>query len=152
MDMELKIPPVVQWLVAAGVMWLIAACTAIDDFSFLGQIFFAVTCCVVGIVVGIVAILDFRKHHTTVIPHAPQQASTLVDSGVFRYSRNPMYLGLVITLVAWAIYLGSYLSFVVIVVFIRYLTRFQIVPEERVLLALFDESYAEYCKEVRRWF
>ena len=84
--------------------------------------------------------------------YAPEKTRTVVDSGVFAYSRNPMYLALVITLFAFGIYLENYSCFVIMPLFIRYITRFQIIPEEQMLDKLFPHDYQAYCQKVRRWF
>ena len=93
----------------------------------------------------------FRRRRTTVDPIQPQKASSLVIDNVFRYTRNPMYLGLVLVLGAWAVYLSNLASLVMLPVFIAYLTRFQIQPEERVLLEKFGDDFEQYMRKVRRW-
>ncbi|MDR6576679.1 protein-S-isoprenylcysteine O-methyltransferase Ste14 [Pseudomonas extremaustralis] len=81
----------------------------------------------------------------------PQQASALVEAGIYRYSRNPMYLGFAIILAAWALVLASPLTLLGVVAFVLYMNRFQITPEEWALEALFGESFARYRARVRRW-
>jgi protein-S-isoprenylcysteine O-methyltransferase Ste14 len=84
-------------------------------------------------------------------PLKPQTASALVASGIYRYTRNPMYLGMLVVVVGWAVFLANVLSALAIVLFPAYITRFQIKPEERVLLSLFGEQYVHYSHQVRRW-
>jgi len=105
----------------------------------------------VGMAFGITAMVTFRRASTTVNPMKPGTASTLVTSGVFGITRNPMYVSLVLYLLAWAAYLSNWLALVIVPVFVLYISRFQIVPEERALRSLFGESYAAYAARVRRW-
>jgi len=102
-------------------------------------------------VIGTLALYDFYKHKTTFHPHTPEKTSTVVDSGVFAYSRNPMYISLALALIALGIYLQNYTSFTIIPLFLWYITRFQIIPEERMLDKLFPNDYQVYCQKVRRW-
>ena len=78
-------------------------------------------------------------------------ASSLVIRGVYRYTRNPMYVGLLLTLLAWAVFLANPLAALWVVVYVLYITRFQIIPEERVLASLFAAEYEAYKGRVRRW-
>ena len=75
----------------------------------------------------------------------------MVRHGIYRFTRNPMYLGQLLQLVAWAFWLENLLAFAVLPAYIAYLTRFQIIPEERILSARFGASYAAYQQRVRRW-
>jgi protein-S-isoprenylcysteine O-methyltransferase Ste14 len=93
----------------------------------------------------------FIKRHTTANPFSPRKARHLVTTGMYRYTRNPMYVGLTILLTGWGIYLGSLSPFLLIPFFVVVLTVQQIIPEEKVLEELFSEQYLEYKKTVRRW-
>lgn len=104
-----------------------------------------------GLTIDICAILAFRKAKTTVNPVRPENTSTLVDSGIYSLSRNPMYLGLLLLLSALSVYLGSTLALLMLPMFIWYLNTFQIKPEESMLLQHFGYDYSEYCQRVRRW-
>ena len=97
------------------------------------------------------AVLSFRRAHTTVNPMQPSSASSLVTSGIYRYTRNPMYLGMLFVLVGWALYLANVLVFLFLPAFILYMNRFQIEPEERAMTALFGQEFLEYASRVRRW-
>ncbi|MDH1265327.1 isoprenylcysteine carboxylmethyltransferase family protein [Pseudomonas sp. GD03944] len=96
-------------------------------------------------------VLSFRRAQTTVNPLAPSNASALVASGVYRYSRNPMYLGFAIMLLAWAIFLGVPQAVLGVVGFVIYMNRFQIAPEEQALQQRFGEAFSRYRQQVRRW-
>lgn len=106
---------------------------------------------VVGIAFDLLGLLAFRSARTTVNPLKPERASSMVTGGVYRVTRNPMYLGMAVLLVAWAVYLSRLLPFVGPVVFVLYITRFQIEAEERALRGLFGEEYSSYASRVRRW-
>ena len=112
--------------------------------------------CVIGISFAALlfagpAILEFSRAKTTVNPLDIAAASTLVTTGIFRISRNPMYVGLTALLMAWAVYLASPSSLLGVVIFVLFTWRFQILPEERVMKEKFGRSYEEYQRRVRRW-
>lgn len=102
-------------------------------------------------IIGALALYDFHKHKTTFHPHTPEKTSTVVDSGIYAYSRNPMYLALVLILLAIALYLKNLTCFAIIPIFIWYITRYQIKPEEEMLDKLFPNNYQAYRSKVRRW-
>lgn len=105
----------------------------------------------VGIGFSAAGVLAFRRARTTVNPAKPEQASSLVGSGVYRITRNPMYVGLTFVLVAWAVFLSSVWALLGPIGFVLYIGRFQIAPEERALAMLFGSEYADYRAKVRRW-
>ena len=94
---------------------------------------------------------SFRKAKTTMNPFKPDTSSALVSHGVYRFTRNPMYVGLLITLLGWAAFLWQPWALFFLPLFVLYITQFQIKPEERVLSSLFGTEYAEYMAKVRRW-
>ena len=94
----------------------------------------------IGLAFDVLGIMAFRASRTTVNPLKPERASALVTGGVYRVTRNPMYVGMVFLLLAWAVYLSAVLPFAGIVVFVLYITRFQIQPEERVLNGIFGDT------------
>ncbi len=104
-----------------------------------------------GVAVCLAGVLSFRLARTTVNPLRPETATALVDSGIYRHTRNPMYLGFAMILVAWALYLDSPFTLLGVVGFVLYMNRFQIIPEERALQALFGEQFSSYRARVRRW-
>lgn len=104
-----------------------------------------------GLGVGIAGVLAFRRARTTVNPWRPERASALVDTGIYRHTRNPMYLGLLLGLLGWAVYLGSLLALLLALAFVPWMNRFQIGPEERALERIFGDDFAAYRRRVRRW-
>ena len=149
--LELKIPPpAVALLVAVG-MWGISLTTATVEIPALIRAIAATAIALVGIGAAISGTVAFRRAKTTVNPLKPETTSSLVTDGIYRFTRNPMYVGLAVALLAWAVFVSSPLGFFGPLVFILYITRFQIIPEERVLSAMFGIAYSEYQSKVRRW-
>lgn len=106
---------------------------------------------VTGLLVMLVAAVAFFAAKTTINPMRPARASRLITTGIYRLSRNPIYLADLLLLSAWAVWLGSAVNVVLLGVFVWYIQHFQIAPEERALSELFGESYKAYCARVRRW-
>lgn len=111
----------------------------------------SITTAVTGLGVCLLAAGQFRGARTTVDPRVPQTSSTLVTSGLYRYSRNPMYLGFALCLLALGLWLSHALALALVPAFVAYLGRFQVTPEERLLSARFGTAFDEYCRRVRRW-
>lgn len=104
-----------------------------------------------GVAICLAGVLSFRHAHTTVNPLKPETASTLVSSGVYRYTRNPMYLGFATILMAWSIFLAWPPALLSVPGFVIHMNLFQIGPEERALARLFGSAFTQYCSQVRRW-
>ena len=151
MNLELKIIPPVQLIISAALMVSLATYLPQYHFALSVRLPVIILLILLASSIGILALYDFHKHQTTFHPHTPEKTSTVVDTGVFAYSRNPMYLSLALTLIALGVYLQNYSSFIIIPLFILYITRFQIIPEEKMLDKLFPKDYQAYCQKVRRW-
>ncbi len=149
--LELKVPPPLVALVTGLLMWWAAKLVPPLALPGVARIVVAVVFAGVGVGLAMSGVLTFRRAKTTVNPTTPAAASALVRTGVFRFTRNPMYLGLLLCLVAWAIILSSVLALLIAPLFVVYMNRFQIAPEERALAALFGDSFAAYKRDVRRW-
>lgn len=149
--LELKIPPPVIALLVACAMWGIAALAPGLELPALIRMVTAVTVALTGIGFGVAGIVSFRQAKTTVNPHKPMTTTALVCTGIYKFTRNPMYLGLAFFLVAWAVFLSSAWALLGLPAFIFYLNRFQIAPEERVLSTKFGADYSAYQSKVRRW-
>lgn len=149
--LELKIPPPVVALLLASAMWGITWVTPLIDISTFIRVAAAVTIALVGAGFDLAAVIAFLRRRTTINPMKPEKTSALVCSGVYKVTRNPMYVGLLFFLVAWAVYLASAWALLGPFAFVRYINRFQIAPEERVLLAKYGASYSVYTSSVRRW-
>jgi protein-S-isoprenylcysteine O-methyltransferase Ste14 len=149
--LEHTVPPPVVAVVVAGGMWSVAGIGPPLSIA-PGPRFVAVAAFVTaGVAFSLLGVVAFRTSRTTVNPLKPERASALVTGGVYRVTRNPMYVGLAFVLLAWAVYLSAMLPFAGIAVFVAFITRLQIVPEERVLHGLFGDAYAAYAARVRRW-
>lgn len=132
-------------------MWTFAALVPVLSFSFSLQSVFVVLMATAGAAVVMMALAAFRHASTTSDPTNPRQASALVTYGIYRYTRNPMYLGMTLIQLAFFIYLGNVAALIPIVFFVLYISRFQIIPEERALESLFNDEYNTYRSTVRRW-
>ena len=149
--LELKIPPVLLTLIFGALMWLVSLIVPGSTLPATLRIACLLAFAAAGAFVGLYAVISFRKAQTTVNPLKPHACSSLVDSGVFRFTRNPMYLALVLALVGWALFLGNIYSLALTALFVAYMNRFQIQPEERALETLFGQAYIDYRHRVRRW-
>ena len=149
--LELKIPPPVVGLLIGGAMWWVAPLGPVLGMSESLRLWLALAIAVVGIGFDMTGLIAFVRRHTTINPLKPTNTSALVTSGVYRITRNPMYLGMACLLTAWAVWLGVLWPWLGPVAFVLYITRFQIRPEERVLTTLFGEAYTGYTQRVRRW-
>lgn len=144
-----KIPPVIIVLFFAGVMALIAHYSVIDFTVFVAYL--AASLVIIGCASCVAGVVSFKLAKTTVNPNKPEQASKLVTSGIYRISRNPMYLGFAFILAGWGVWLSSVWAMLGVIGFIGYLTLFQIMPEERALTKLFGDEFTIYKARVRRW-
>ena len=151
LNLELRIPPPVVGAVLGTAMWGAATGGATPDPLSLLQIVACTVLALAGVGFDLAGLLVFRASRTTINPMAPQRSRALVTSGVYRITRNPMYVGMTLLLSAWAVALGSPWAAAGPVAFVLFINRWQIRPEERVLQALFGPAYADYCRRVRRW-
>ena len=151
MTLELRVPPPLVAGVVAVLQWLAARLLPFADFTLPVQAALAIALVAIGLCLGVVALLQFRMAHTTHHPMKPEEASALVIAGIYRFTRNPMYLGVLLILTAWAAWLANIAAFVLLPAFVVYLNRFQIAPEERALEARFGAAFADYRRAVRRW-
>ena len=143
-------PPAVAAIVAAG-MWSVAGLGPQLSIAEVHKYAAVTGLAAIGLAFSLLGVLAFRASDTTVNPLKPERASALVTGGVYRITRNPMYVGMAFVLLAWAVYLSAVLPLVGIAVFVVFITRLQIVPEERVLKSLFGAAYDAYAARVRRW-
>lgn len=149
--LELKIPPPVVALIVLALMWLLAHTAATLEVPATLRVAGAAAIALVGLAIGVAGKVGFRRAGTTSNPMQPQKASALVTGGIYRRTRNPMYVSLLLLLVAWALYLASGWAMLGPLAFVLYIGRFQIQPEERALSAMFGAEYAAYQSRVRRW-
>lgn len=149
--LDLKIPPPVAAVLMAGAMWGISSFAPLLEMPPSMRRSTALALALAGAAFSLAGVVSFRRARTTVNPTKPEKTSSLVCSGVYRVTRNPMYLGLLLVLAAWAVFLSSAWALLGPLAFLLYIDRFQIAPEERVLSALFGPAYTAYKSRVRRW-
>lgn len=148
--LEHKIPPPLVGLLLAAAAWWLSPDGWWGDASLLRQTL-AGALALAGLALDLTSVAAFVRERTTVNPLRPTRTTALVIAGAYRFTRNPMYLGMALLLAGWAVLLGSWVSVAAPVVFVAFITRFQIVPEERAMAARFGQDYRAYCQRVRRW-
>ncbi len=150
--LELKIPPALILLAGIGAIWLISR--TLVQLTVIPEIVgdpMAVVVWIVGAIFGGAGVAQFIRARTTVDPHRANRASSLVTGGIYRITRNPMYLGLLLLLIGTVLRSGNVATLIVLPAFIAYMNRFQIQPEERVLTELFGDEYRAFLTRTRRW-
>jgi protein-S-isoprenylcysteine O-methyltransferase Ste14 len=147
--MKLRIPPPIVTALCAALMW--ATGRFVPFGAFAPQRGWAIAFLVVALALMLAAAVQFARARTTINPMRPERASHLVTRGVFALSRNPIYLADLLVLVAAACWIGNLFAFVGCALFVAWMNRYQIAPEEDALARLFGEDYLAYCRRVRRW-
>ena len=144
-------PPVVMVLLGAGA-YGVARLLPAFSFALPLRTVIAIVVAIAGVALNLVPKLAFDRAGTTVNPLRPDATTQLVTSGIYRYTRNPMYLGQAVVLLGWTLYLQNALALLAVPVFMLYITRFQIQPEERFLSERFPDEYAAFRSRTSRWF
>jgi protein-S-isoprenylcysteine O-methyltransferase Ste14 len=148
--LEINVPPLALVFLFGALMWLVSA-YSVFTIALPWRSAFALMFCTLGLAIVLTGVLTFRRAKTTVNPLTPEATTTIVTSGIYRFTRNPMYLGFLLVLAGWAIYLSNLLAFALLLLFVWYMNRFQILPEERALAAKFSHAFTAYKCSVRRW-
>lgn len=149
--LELKVPPPAGAVLVGVAMWFASRFGPSLELPLLARSIAFVVIALAGGVTALSGNLAFKRARTTRNPFKPQNASSLVTTGIYRVTRNPMYLGLLVVLLGWATFLCSVFALFGPVAFVAYITFLQIIPEERLLLAKFGATYSEYQAHARRW-
>ena len=149
--MALKFPPLLQFIVSLLFIRLLAEWLPTVDSAETGRYLLASLLMMLAFAIGGAGIASFHQAQTTIDPRYPHRSCSLVTSGIYRLSRNPMYLGLVMLQIAYCLYLGSAFGLLVVAGFVLAMNRLQIGPEERALEESFGDEYRRYKAEVRRW-
>ena len=149
--LRLRLPPLAVTALAGGLGWLTAHIVPGLNFEFSTRTGLAATFGVLGITCSALGVAAFRRARTTVNPLVPDAATVLVVSGIYRVSRNPMYLGFLLLLWAEIVWLANPVALLVAPAFVLYLNRFQIGPEESALRSRFGAEFQSYSHRVRRW-
>jgi protein-S-isoprenylcysteine O-methyltransferase Ste14 len=148
--LETRIPPPVVALVVLLLMWNLAAWLPGPPAPG-WQVSAALALVTIGAAFDLAALWAFHRARTTINPMKPQATAHLITDGVYRLTRNPMYLGLVLFLSAAVVYLWSLWAVLGPLAFVTYINRFQIAPEERIMRKRFGTDFTAYCARVRRW-
>jgi protein-S-isoprenylcysteine O-methyltransferase Ste14 len=149
--LEHKVPPLLLVLLFGVAMWFVSHVTPNLSLPNIVRLIVCALLAAAGIIVVVSGFLSFRRVGTTVNPTTPEASTSLVTTGIFRFTRNPMYVGMLLWLAALGSWLANPYSFAACGLFVLYMNRFQIGPEERALETLFGDSYRAYCARVRRW-
>lgn len=150
-SLEHRIPPPIVVLITAAIMWAIARTTYVAPINQNVRYATATLLLVIGVSVVLLAMFRFRRAGTTINPVEIERASSLVTGGIFQLTRNPMYLGLCIILTGVAVWLSAPFTLLGLAIFVLFISRFQIQPEEHAMRTLFGNAYDEYCRRTRRW-
>lgn len=146
-----RVPPVAVTLIVAALMWALSRSWPSYRYALPGRELVTAALVLVAVAIGTAGLRAFHHARTTPNPLHPEKASALVTGGIYRHTRNPMYVALVIALLAWAVWLGHVPAILGVVAFIGWMDRLQIPAEERALRTLFGDEFVHYCSEVRRW-
>lgn len=149
--MNTLVPPPVVAIIIGLLMWAVDKKLAFGKFQSEFQLPITLTLLVIGLLLMAIAVGYFIAAKTTINPLRPANASALITTGVFAISRNPIYLGDLLLLAALAMWLGNALNVALLALFVWYINRFQVMPEERALKQRFGATYDAYCSRVRRW-
>ncbi|WP_293746917.1 isoprenylcysteine carboxylmethyltransferase family protein [uncultured Paraglaciecola sp.] len=149
-SLELKVHPPIVLALCLGLVYglshylpILAIPTLLSDlYLYIG---------LTGVLVALAGIWEFRKAKTTINPTKPEKTSHLVLSGIYRVTRNPMYLGMLCIIIAAIFKFANFYGVIALPCFMLYITQFQIKPEERIIEGIFGEQYVLYKKKVRRW-
>lgn len=145
--MELKLPPPLIFLLCIGLIYLVPKLP--EPMLWLQML--SILIAIFGLYLDLSSLRAFWRQKNTINPFLPNKTSALIIDGVYRFTRNPMYLSLVCYLLALTLWLASPFGIVAISLFITLVTRFQIKPEEQILTEKFGQAYLDYQQKVRRW-
>lgn len=150
-SLDHRIPPPVIGLLCGVLAWLLARSTPGFTVDWLPRLPVAAGLVAVGLSLDVWGLVAFRRARTTLNPLSPERTTAIVQGGPYRFTRNPMYLGMACLLLGVCAWLANPLALLAVVAFVGYITRFQIKPEEQALLQKFGAAYAQYLQVVRRW-
>jgi protein-S-isoprenylcysteine O-methyltransferase Ste14 len=149
--LEARIPPPIVMLLMGTLAWIGARYLPSLSFQLPSNGIFSSVFAIAGLFLNLYPKLAFDRAGTTINPLKPGSTTHLVTSGLYRYTRNPMYLGQWLILLGWTVYLHNFIGLLVLPAFVVYISYFQIRPEERQLSVLFPSEFAAFCGRSRRW-
>lgn len=150
--LELQLPPALIFILFGTAMFFLNSWLPFGTFQFLGRLWLMWILIGLALLIGGLVVFQFLRSGNSLNPHHPERSKSLIVKGIYNFSRNPMYLALLMLLLAWGLYLGNAFNTLLAALFVAYMNRFQILPEERVLDGKFEAAYRKYCSLVRRWF
>lgn len=150
--MALKIPPALVFLFFGGMMYLLALWLPVGYYDFLGRQLLAKILIGAAILIVCISLVQFYRAGTSINPTDLSKTTKLVTKGIYNYSRNPMYLAMLLLLLAWGLWLGNAFNTLLAAGFVAYMNAYQIRKEESSLREQFGKEYEQYCRFVRRWF
>lgn len=150
--MSLKLPPALVFLIFSLLMYLLSRLLPFGDFEFFGRDYLLLALIGMAVLIAIISLFQFFTSKTTIDPRTPFKATKLVTGGIYKFTRNPMYLAILLVLLAWGFWLGNAFNTLLAAGFVGYMNKFQIRPEEEALAAIFGKEFQQYCTQVRRWF
>ena len=150
-SLKLKIPPLILVVIFATIMWVLSFYFSVEILPQSLNIILTTVILLMGVAISLAGVFSFKQSKTTVNPTKPEETSSLVTSGVYKFTRNPMYVGFLLFLVSFAVYLSSLASLIISIFFVLYMNKFQIKPEEEMLSNLFGKEFDIYKQKVRRW-
>ena len=150
--LKLKILPVFQVFICGFIIWLLDKIYPVATINLPSNSLVAIVLIILGVLMVVLGGMAFRRQKTTVDPRDPSKSSALVIVGVYQYTRNPMYMGALLSLFGLVVYFGSVSGVFVLPLFIWCMNELQIKWEEKALLEKFGEPYKVYMENVRRWF
>lgn len=150
-SLKLKVPPVAVVIIAVMLMKAVALITPSSPFLAKLPAFLPYLLVMVGFAISISGVIEFRRHKTTVNPMLKTASTALVSGGIYKYTRNPMYLGMLVALFAGMFHWANVYTLIVCPLFVIYMTYFQIKPEEDYLARAFPDAYPVFKSRVRRW-
>ena len=147
--MKTKIPPPVITLISVCLIFLTKP--LFSSYQIVSNLEIGGGVCLMGLFILIFSVRLFKMKKTSINPVNPKVASSLVVSGLFKFSRNPMYCGMLFLIFGISIIINIIGGFFIGTFFILYMNRYQIIPEEEALVDLFGADYKNYKERVRRW-
>ena len=145
----LKIPPPILVLILVSSNYF--SSKKIDLFHLPNQNLISILILLIGMLILINPIFKFIKSKTTIDPIKFKKVNKLIISGIYKYSRNPMYLGLLMIVISTSIFFLNIFSITTPLLFYCWINRFQIKREEIFLTEKFGEEYMSYKIKTRRW-
>lgn len=152
--LQLKCPPPIVMIISIFIAFIASQ----RDVSFIQQqiadinnVIWPLGFVLIGGIIALAGVKEFISHHTTLNPLDPFKSTSLVVTGIYKFTRNPMYLGMLLVLLGCGDFLDTLLAYSGALFFFVYIDFFQIKPEEEVMQEKFGGSFSHYCRKVRRW-